>query len=225
RILGRARTVKTRSCALSVLLGSASLAHLRDPAVAQQSGKIPRVGILSPEESDTTPAFIAFRKGLQDLGYVEGKSITLDFRLAQGHNERLGELAKELTQIPVDLIVAGGTTAVRAAAGATRHIPIIQGAGGDLVAAGLAASFARPGGNITGFTIRTDEPSGKRLELLKRAVPSITRVAVILDPTSVVTERQFRATERAAATLGIRLTKLPASTPEELAALDAQALA
>ena len=218
-------TFKALRCALIVLLASASFAQLRTPAVAQPSGKIARVGVLSPEESDATPAFIAFRKGLQDLGYVEGKSVVLDFRLAKGHNEVLGNLAKELAQIPVDVIVAGGTTAVRAAAGATHQIPIIQGAGGDLVAAGLAASFARPGGNITGFTIRTDEPSGKRLELLKRAFPSITRVAVILDPTSVVTERQFRATERAAATLGIRLTKLPVSTPEELAALDAHALA
>src|SRR5215471_7238920 len=125
-------TFKALGWALMVLLASASLAHLRDPAVAQQSGKIPRVGILSPEESETTPAFIAFRKGLQDLGYVEGKSVVLDFRLAKGHNEVLGNLAKELAQIPVDVIVAGGTTAVRAAAGATHQIPIIQGPGGEL---------------------------------------------------------------------------------------------
>src|SRR5262249_1284608 len=108
-------TFKALTCALIVLFASASFALLRYPAVAQQSGKIPRVGILSPEDHESTPAFNAFRKGLQDLGYAEGKSVILDFRLAKGHNERLGELAKELTQIPVDVIVAGGTTAVRAA--------------------------------------------------------------------------------------------------------------
>jgi putative ABC transport system substrate-binding protein len=194
-------------------------------AAAQQTGKIARVGILSPEESDATPAFIAFRNGLRDLGYVEGKSVILDFRLAKGHNERLGELASELVKIPVDVIVAGGTTAVRAATATTRNIPIVQGAGGDLVAAGLATSFARPDGNVTGFTIRTEEPSAKRLELLKRAFPTITRVSVLLDPTSVVTDRQFSATENAAAALGIELTKLPISTPEELGALNADSLA
>lgn len=139
------------------------------PAAAQQAGKIARVGVLSPADSDKTPAAVAFRKTLGELGYVEGKSIVLDFRLAGGHNERLGDLAAELVQIPVDVIVAGGTTAVRAAAGITHNIPIIQAAGGDPVSAGLAASLARPGGNVTGFTIRTDEPSGKRLELLQRA--------------------------------------------------------
>jgi putative tryptophan/tyrosine transport system substrate-binding protein len=194
------------------------------PAAAQQAGKIARVGVLSPADSDKTPAAVAFRKTLGELGYVEGKSIVLDFRLAKGHNERLGDLAAELVQIPVDVIVAGGTTAVRAAAGITHSIPIIQAAGGDPVSAGLAASLARPGGNVTGFTIRTDEPSGKRLELLKRAFPNISRVTVMLDPTSVVTQRQLRATERAAATLGISLVTLPVSTPEELDALGPAAL-
>jgi putative tryptophan/tyrosine transport system substrate-binding protein len=195
------------------------------PSAAQQSAKIPRVGILSPEESDTTPAFVGFRQGLRDLGYVEGKSIVLDFRLAKGHNERLGDLAAELVQIPVDVIVAGGITAVRAAAGITHKVPIIQAAGGDLVSAGLAASLSRPGGNVTGFTISAEEPSAKRLELLKRAFPKIRRVSVILDPTSVATERMFRATESAAAALDVELRKVPIGTPEELDALNVGALA
>lgn len=218
------RALKWRAL-VAVLCSAALPLAAAMPAAAQQAGKIARVGVLLPSDSDKNPASIAFRKGLQDLGYVEGKSIILDFRLAGGHNERLGELAAELARIPVDVIVAGGTTAVRAAAGVTRSIPIIQAAGGDPVIAGLAASLARPGGNVTGFTIRTDEPSGKRLELLKRAFPSISRVTVMLDPTSVVTQRQLRATERAAATLGISLTKLPVSTPEELDALGPAALA
>jgi putative tryptophan/tyrosine transport system substrate-binding protein len=195
------------------------------PAAAQQGAKIARVGVLTPEESDKTPAFVAFRDGLRDLGYVEGKSIVLDFRLAKGHNERLSGFAKELVQIPVDVIVAGGTTAVRAAAEVTQTIPIVQAAGGDPVTAGLAVSLARPGGNFTGFAIRSDELAGKRLELLKRASPGITRVTVMLDPTSVVTQPALRATERAAATLDIQLAKLPVSTPEELAALGPAVLA
>jgi putative tryptophan/tyrosine transport system substrate-binding protein len=212
--------------ALVAVLGSAALSLAAAiPAAAQQGGTVARVGVLLPSDSDKTPALVAFRKALQDLGYVEGKSIVFDVRLAKGHNERLGDLAAELVRLPVDVIVASGTTAVRAAAGVTKSIPIIQAAGGDLVNAGLATSLARPGGNVTGFTIRTDEPSGKRVELLKRAFPSITRVTVMLDPTSVVTERQLRATERAATMLGINLVKLPVSTPEELDALGPAALA
>ena len=192
---------------------------------AQERTKIPRVGVLTPAESDTTPGFDAFRKGLRDLGYVEGKSIVLDFRFAKGHTDALPRLAAELVQIPVDVIVASGTTAARAAAGITHEIPIVQPAGGDLVTAGLAASLARPGGNVTGLTIRTDEPSGKRLELLRDAFPGIKRVTVMLDPTSVVTPPQLRSTEGAAAHLHIQLAKLPVSTPEELGALGPTALA
>ena len=210
---------------IAALWGVAWLVTTDLPAAAQQRAKIAHIGILSPEENDITPAFIALRKGLQDLGYTEGKSIALDFRLAKGHNERLANLATELVQIPVDVIIAGGTTAVRAAEGATHSIPIIQGAGGDLVAAGLAASIAHPGGNVTGFSIRTDGPGAKRLELLKRAFPNIARVTVMFDPTSVVTERQLRVTEAAAAALGIELVKLPVSTPEALQSLDPRALA
>ena len=127
------------------------------PAGAQQGSKIARVGILTPGGCDRTPSVQAFRKALQELGYIEGRSIILDFRFAKGHNDALPRLAAELVKIPVDVIVAGGTTAVQAAAQVTRSIPIIQAAGGDPVSAGLAASLAHPGGNVTGFTILTDE--------------------------------------------------------------------
>jgi putative ABC transport system substrate-binding protein len=193
------------------------------PAVAQQ--KIARIGVLTPGGSDRTPSVEAFRKGLQELGYIEGRSIILDFRFAKGHNEALPRLAAELVKIPVDVIVAGGTTAVQAAAQVTRSIPIIQAAGGDPVSAGLAASLAHPGGNVTGFTIRANEPSGKRVELLKRAFPGITLVTVLLDPTSIATQPQLRATEEVADALGLRLQLLSAGTPEELDALDPAALA
>ena len=195
------------------------------PAAAQQGSKIARVGVLTPGGSDRTPSVEAFRKALQELGYIEGRSIILDFRFAKGHNEALPRLAAELVKIPVDVIVAGGTTAVQAAAQVTRSIPIIQAAGGDPVSAGLAESLAHPGGNVTGFTIRANEPSGKRVELLKRAFPGITLVTVLLDPTSIATQPQLRATEEVADALGLRLQLLSAGTPEELDALDPAALA
>jgi putative ABC transport system substrate-binding protein len=195
------------------------------PAAGQQSEKIARIGVLTPADSERTPGFDALRKELRNLGYIEGKTIVLDFRLAMGHTEALPGLAAELVQIPVDVIVASGTTAVLAAAKTTHTVPKVQGAGGDLVRAGLAASLARPGGNVTGFTILTDEPSGKRLQLLRQAVPTIKSVTVMLDPTSVVTPPQLRATEDAAAAHGIRLAKLPISTPEEVDALRPAALA
>src|SRR5262249_35200007 len=135
------------------LLGSAAAAWPR-AARAQQSGKVPRVGILSPAESDATPIFDAFRKGLRDLGYADGKTIVLDFRFAKGNIDALSGLAAELVRIPVDVIVVDGTSAVRAALDATRTIPIVIGASADPVHLGFVASIRRPGGNITGMTIR-----------------------------------------------------------------------
>src|SRR5262249_22740587 len=162
---------------------------------------------------ERTPGFDALREELRNLGYIEGKQIVFDFRLAKGHAEALPGLAAELVQIPVDVIVAAGTTAVLAAAKVTDTIPIVQGAGGDLLRAALPRGFGRLGGKVRGFTTLTDEPSGNRLELLKRASPTIKSVTVMLAPTSVVPPPQLRATEGAAATLGIRLAKLPISTP------------
>jgi putative ABC transport system substrate-binding protein len=189
------------------------------PVPAQPRASIPRVGLLSPLGSETTLGFNAFRKGLRDLGYVEGRSIILDFRLAKGHSDALPALAADLVKIPVDVIVVDGINAARAAVKVTQSIPIVQAVGGDPVAAGLAASYARPGGNFTGFSIRSDELAGKRLELLKRAFPGISRVTVLLDRTSAATPPVLRATEKAAADLNILLATLPADTPESLGAL------
>jgi putative tryptophan/tyrosine transport system substrate-binding protein len=145
-------------------------------AVAQQPAKVPRVGILTPAENDATPIFDAFRNGLRDLGYVEGKSIVLDFRFGKGSTDALKALATELVRIPVDVIVIDGTSSARAATDATRTIPIVIGAAGDPVLLGFAASIRRPGGNVTGMTIYSDTLSSKRLELLKQAFPAITSV-------------------------------------------------
>jgi ABC-type uncharacterized transport system substrate-binding protein len=160
-----------------VILASVHLAE------AQQPKRVPRIGYLSTGSgTKDDPRIEAFRQGLLDLGYVEGKNINIEYRYAEVRSERLAELAKELVRLNVDVIVTPGTPAIRAAKQATTTIPIIFPTTGDPVASGLVASLARPGGNITGLTILSPELSGKRLELLKEAFPRLSRVAVLLDP-------------------------------------------
>ena len=139
-------------------------------ARAQQPAKVPRVGILSPAASETAGTLSAFREKIRDLGYVEGETIALDFRLSKGIMDALPALAEELVRIPVNVIVTDTTTATLAAFGATRTIPIVMGAtGGDPVALGLAKSLSRPGGNVTGTQFLAGL-SEKRLQLLKQAI-------------------------------------------------------
>jgi putative tryptophan/tyrosine transport system substrate-binding protein len=151
------------------LLGGAAAWPLA--AHPQQAAKIPRVGVLSPAGSEAAATLAAFRKGMRDLGYVEGQTIILDFRLAKGNLDALPALAAELVRIPVDVIVTDGTSAARIAFDATRTIPIVTATmGGDPVAFGLAKSFARPGSNVTGMYFRTDLTK-KRLQLFRQAFP------------------------------------------------------
>jgi putative ABC transport system substrate-binding protein len=182
---------------------------------------VPRVGVLTPAESDATPIFDALRKGLRDLGYVEGKSIVLDFRLARGNLDALPGLAAELIRIPVDVILADGANAARVAFDATRTIPIVVGVMGDPVGAGLVRSIPRPGGNVTGLTIRAEELSQKRVELLKQAFPKIARITVLANPKGLLAPFTLGATKDAAGTLGIEVAVLAAGTPVELGALKA----
>jgi putative ABC transport system substrate-binding protein len=197
---------------------AASITFVR-PAAAQQPGKLPRVGVLSPAENDATPIFDAFRQGLRDLGYNEGTNIVLDFRFAHGNIDALAGLAAELVRIPVDVIVADATPATRAAFDATRTIPIVNGAAGDPVYLGFAASIRRPGGNVTGMTIRGDVLSSKRLDLLKQAFPAIASASILMDPKNPQTPLLLGATAEAARALGIRLAPFHAATPDELRAL------
>jgi len=147
-------------------------------ARAQQPGKLPRIGILSPAASETAATLTAFREGIRNLGYVEGQTIALDFRLSQGIMDALPALATELVRISVTVIVTDSTTATLAAFDATRTIPIVMGAtGGDPVALGLAKSLSRPGGNVTGIQALSGL-SEKRLQLLKQAFPGTERVTV-----------------------------------------------
>ena len=155
-------------------------------AEAQQAKKIPRIGYLSSvDQARASTRFKAIRLGLRELGYIEGQNIIIEYRYAEGKQDRLPELVDELVRLRVDiLVVAGGIMGIRAAKNATTSVPIIMtGAGLDPVKAGFIKTLARPGGNVTGVTNLTRELGGKRLELLKEAVPKVARVAVLYDPT------------------------------------------
>jgi ABC-type uncharacterized transport system substrate-binding protein len=146
---------------------------------AQHAAHVPRLGLLMPgSASGYASRLEAFRHGLRDLGYVEGRTITLEYRFAEGQADRLPALVAELVQLPVDVLVVDGTVALRPAQHATTTIPIVMVAG-DPVGAGFVASLARPGGNITGLSMIIPELIGKRLEFLKEAVRTLSRVAVL----------------------------------------------
>jgi putative tryptophan/tyrosine transport system substrate-binding protein len=148
------------------------------PTHAQQSKKIPRIGFLfNTFPADFTSRIDVFRGDLRELGYVEGKTILFEFRYAEGNFERLSDLAAELVRLNVDIIVVSGGRPTAASRKATATIPIVVASAGDLLRAGLVASLAQPGGNITGSTVSSADVSGKRLALLKEAVPKATRIA------------------------------------------------
>jgi putative tryptophan/tyrosine transport system substrate-binding protein len=154
-------------------------------AEAQQPKKVSRLGYLSPVDAATdSPRAEGIRLALRELGYIEGQNIAIEFRYAEGKQDRWPALAAELVSLKVDLIVvSGGDRPIRAAKNATKTIPIVMmGQGSDPVEAGHVESLARPGGNVTGLTVLTRELGGKRLELLKEAVPKLARVAVLYDP-------------------------------------------
>ena len=170
-------------------------------ALAQQApAKIPRVGILTTADNERTPALDAFRAGLHDLGYVEGRNIILEFRFAGGDRSRGLKLATELVALPVDVIVSEGFAPDTVAA--TDLIPIVSPTLMDPVKEGFALSLARPGGNITGFTLMHTELNGKRLELLRTAFPQITAVSALVNPANR-TSKYFEQTETAARALGL----------------------
>ncbi len=175
-------------------------------ADAQQRANMARIGVLgSPTASSYAPRVEAFKQGLRELGYVEGQNIAIEYRWAEGRYERLPGLAAELVRLGVDVIVTHGTPAGRAAQQATTTIPIVMATSGDAVAAGLVASLARPGGNITGSTQLGPEINAKRLELLKEAIPRIRRMAALLNPANPGNELLFKQMEIAARSLGIEV--------------------
>jgi putative ABC transport system substrate-binding protein len=174
------------------------------PAEAQQPKKIYRIGYLSLGLGNQ-PGEEVFRQGLRELGYVEGKNIVIEWRFAKGKADLLPELAAELVRLKVYIIIASATLAIQAAKQATKTIPIVFPTAGDPVAYGLVDSLARPGGNITGVSNLSLDLGGKRLELLKEALPRISRVAVLYDPQLPLS---LKETQTAAQFLGVKVQAL-----------------
>jgi putative tryptophan/tyrosine transport system substrate-binding protein len=186
-------------------------------AEAQQANKIPRIGYLATTfASEVTTRVDALRQGLRQLGHLEGKNIVIEYRYGEGKPDRLPALVAELIDLQVDLIVTHGFPAARAAKQATTTIPIVMAVIGDAVGAGLVASLARPGGNITGLTSILSELYGKRLELLKEISPKISRVAVLSSDTSRGTEIALNEIKAAANALGVQLQILQVRGPNDL---------
>ena len=201
-------------------ISSVTLGLLAAPlaAGAQPVEKVPRVGVLvlTPRASVGGVYVDALRQGLRDLGYVEGKSITLEVRWAEGEAQRLPQLAAELVNMKVDVLITSGTEAIRAAQKATREIPVIMATVSDPVALGIAASLARPGGNLTGLAILSPELTVKRLQLLTEVVPAARRVGVVWNPANQGNDIALRAAETAARRIGLDLVPLGVQRIEEL---------
>ena len=195
---------------LSLITGSAD---------AQQAGKVYRIGFLSGGFPGSSPNVEAFRQGLRDLGYVEGKNIVTEYRYAQGKtysrpDSRYPALVADLVSLKVDIIVADGSGATRAAKKATGTIPIVMTTSTDPIGQGLVASLARPGGNVTGLTSVSEELGGKLLELTKETLPKLTRVAVVF-PDGLAGELFLKETGAPARALGLQLIPLPIRGPDD----------
>jgi ABC-type uncharacterized transport system substrate-binding protein len=198
--------------ALGVLLFALSV-----PANAQQLKKVPRIGFLGFTSLSGIAARIeAFREGLRELGYVNGKNIVIEYRSAEGKLDRLSELAAELARLKVDVIVTSGPSVTRAVKEATTTIPIVMGFDTDPVGNGFVASLARPGGNITGLSVVSPELSGKQLELLKEIVPKLSRVAVLGASTNPGNSQELKETELAAGAYKVQLQNLDVLSPKDI---------
>jgi putative ABC transport system substrate-binding protein len=200
---------------LLIALGAGALAWA-GAVHAQAPAAVRRIGLLSGHSaSDTALWHQAFRLGLRDLGWVEGKNISIEYRYAEGRSDRLPDLAADLVRLKVDVIVASVTPDALAAQKATRAIPIVIVAAGDPVALGLVESLARPGGNITGLTTMTAELGGKRLELLTEMVPKLSRVAVLWNPQGVGSPLGWKEIQLPAQRLGVQLHSLEVRSPND----------
>jgi putative ABC transport system substrate-binding protein len=195
---------------LGVIAGGLLAAPLA--AEAEQARKMWRVGILGNENS---APWEAFRRGLRDLGYVGGRNLSLESRWSEGRTERLPALAIELIQLRVDVIVASGTQAVRAAKQATSTIPIVMAVSAHPDKIGLVESLARPGGNVTGLDNVGPDLKGKQLQLLKEVAPKVSRVAVLWNPANLVETFGFKEMVAAAAVIGVEIQSIDVRTPDD----------
>jgi putative ABC transport system substrate-binding protein len=195
----------------------AAMAMLLAPVVvkAQQPGTIPRIGVIFMGGRDQ-PHLESFKQGLRELGYVEGKNIRLEYRYAEGKYDRLPELATDLVRERVDVIVTTSSISARAARQVTRTIPIVMTSGSP-VERGLAESFSKPGGNVTGLSVFALELSGKRLELLKETIPKMTRVAALWSSSENESVMGFKETEEAAKALSLRMQSVELPQTGEMA--------
>jgi len=193
--------------------GGVAAFAMRLAAEGQQARKVPVIGYLI-ERSGPTAFDEAFRLGLRELGYSEGRNLVVEYRWADGKAERLPALAAELVRLKVDVIVTSGTPGGLAAKNATSTIPIVLASGGDFVADGLVASFSRPGANITGLSVFARELSGKRLAILKEAIPGMTRVASAFNTLNPGTRSLVKETEAAATKLGLKVLPLDIHFPD-----------
>jgi putative ABC transport system substrate-binding protein len=187
-------------------------------ARAQQMAKLPAVGFLvSGTPSTHGPWFAALAQRLRELGWIEGRTIAIEYRWAEGRNERFAEIAAEFVRLKVDVIVTAGTALVVAAKQATSVIPIVFAAAGDPVGTGLVASLARPGGNVTGLSVQQTDAAAKRLELLREVVPGLRRLAILANVASPAVVLDMREVQATAGTLGLEVTTSEIRQGEDIA--------
>lgn len=199
--------------------GGVAFVVMPGPVAAQPGVRLPRVGFLTPNGANaptTRQNLNAFFERLRELGWIDGGNFVSESRYAEWKYERLPSLAMDLVRIPVDVIFANSAPAAAAAKRATTSIPIVFETLGDPVSVGLVGSLARPGGNLTGVSGLSPELSGKRLELLKEALPGLRRVIVLANPGNAMTPPTVRETERAASVLGVKVEVVEAANPTDL---------
>jgi putative tryptophan/tyrosine transport system substrate-binding protein len=203
--------------AIPALVVATAVLYTAVLAEAQQAGKVSRIGVLiSGSPANTARSVEVFQQGLREHGYVEGKNIILEYRYAAGRPETLPERVEELIRLKVDVIVTDTSNAIQAAKDATKTIPVVFTTANDPVGDGQVSSLARPGGNVTGFSILALDLNGKRLELLKEVFPKLTRVAFLTRIDSAIGEQRFKEAEVAAKGLGLRLQPLAAKGTDDL---------
>jgi ABC-type uncharacterized transport system substrate-binding protein len=197
-----------KKAGLSSILIAVVLVAVGAIAKAQEPTKVPRIAFLLGTSPGPDPRVEGFRQGLRELGYVEGKNIAIEWRYAEGIEDLVPKLAAELVQLNVEIIVTDGTNVTRAARNATKTIPIVMASDADPVGNGFVASLARPGGNVTGLVNLLAGLSGKRLELLKEAIPGISRAGIVWNPENPSSVSGFKETQEAAQALAMQLQSL-----------------
>ena len=197
------------SIALAVLLLALPLAE------AQQAERVYRIGLLGLSSRSDITGLAAWRQALRDLGYEEGKNLVIEYRWAEGQYDRLPAFANELVRLKVDVLVTYGTPGALAAKQATTTVPVVVASMGDAVAMGIVPNLARPGGNITGSQSQFPEVMGKRLEMLREAIPRLARVAVLFNPANPALPPALKVMEMTARSLGIELQLIEAPSPQD----------